>query len=289
MLLSESVYFNRQCPPPNETFHCPLHHVLPSICPHVIQWDLLVGFSWSWIFGSSNKIYWLYLPTVEDTLHEDILLFLCMSCEVFIVAKNVSSESCSEEWKMFCFQHMFPVLLFLRELNRRVQMPYNCYMVHVLLFHWLCVQSFCSNIENMFAVTVTIESAFDIVIYELYYFYLPKKYLWTCTIGDSALQLQSWGNVEEMWDTFGSNTLESPSWILNFSSYLKVLIFMDVCWRRRSWSTVFFSNFERIKFCNISVPSLFSLFIFKKSRSFVYVGTHLHLQKVPKNRHHVYN
>jgi hypothetical protein len=168
-------------------------------------------------------------------------------------------------------------------------MPYNCYTVHVLLFHWLWVQSFCSNIENMFAVTVTIKSAFDIVIYELYYFYLPKKYLWTCTVGDSALQLQSWGNVEEMWDTFGSDTLESPSWILNFSSYLKVLIFMDACWRRRSRSTVFFSKFERIKCCNISVPSLFSLFIFKKFRSFVYVGTHLHLQKVPKNRLHVYN
>jgi len=56
-----------------------------------------------------------------------------------------------------------------------------------------------------------------------------------------------------------------------------------------SWSTVFFSKFERIDCCNISVPSLFSLSIFKKCRSFVYMGTHLHLQKVPKNKHHVYN
>lgn len=110
----------------NEKFQrcsCPLHRVLPSICPHVIERDPPVRFSWSWIFGSSNKICWLCLPTGEDTLHEDILSFVCVSCEVFFIAKNVSCESCSKEWKMFCFQYTFPVLLFLRELNRRVWRP----------------------------------------------------------------------------------------------------------------------------------------------------------------------
>ena len=76
---------------------------------------------------------------------------------------------------MYCFQYTFPVLLFLRELNRMVRRPYNSYAVHVLLFHWLCVQPFCSNIANTSAVTVTKESALNIVICELYYFTYQKN------------------------------------------------------------------------------------------------------------------
>ena len=112
----------------------------------------------------------------------------------------------------------------------------------------------------------------------------------------------SQGNVGEMWDECRSYSLESLSWTMNCTLDLEVLIFIDVCcWRRRrrhsssagisfySWSAVFISKFERIKCCNISVPSLFSLALFKKCRSVVYVGTHLYLKKFPKNKHHVCN
>jgi hypothetical protein len=60
---------------------CWLHHVCPSVCPHVFVCLPLAGFLWNLILGivwkSVDRLQILLKVYILDTLHKDLRMFYC--------------------------------------------------------------------------------------------------------------------------------------------------------------------------------------------------------------------